>query len=214
MCKQGKFISFEGVDLSGKSLQARLLHERLCANGLPAVLFREPGSTTISEKIRAILLDNKNEELVKEAELLLYSAARTQMVSEQIVPNLEKGNVVICDRFYDSSTAYQGYGRQIDLEFVVQLNTFVTHGRKPALTFLIDVEPETAFLRKEGRPTSLDRLEKEALSFHQRVRAGYLEIAESEAAAGSNRYIVIDGTATIEAIHKEVYEHVTTRLQL
>ena len=212
MSESGRLITFEGVDLSGKSLQARLLFERMRDQGMAVKLLREPGSTAISEKIRSILLDVENEELVKEAELLLYSAARTQMVSQEIIPSLKAGNLVICDRYYDSTTAYQGDGREIDLEFVAQLNTFVTHHIKPDLTFLIDIDPVVAIRRQRAQENGLDRLEKEAASFHRKVREAYLEIARSE--SGRSRFIIIDGDAGVEEIQNQIHTYVKDRLNI
>jgi len=206
----GYLISFEGIDFCGKSLQARLLYDHLLAMDLPAVFLREPGSTGISEKIRKIVLDKENDQMVHEAELLLYSAARTQMVHQEVIPFLRDGKIVICDRYYDSTTAYQGYGREIDLDFVGKLNKFVTKGTTPNLTFLIDLDPELAQTRNRKKGKSFDRLEKEDIEFHERVRAGYLEIAGIS--DNRERVVVVPGNRPAPEIQEEIQKHVLSRL--
>jgi len=204
---QGNLITFEGIDFSGKSVQANLLHGALKDRKLPVLILREPGGTEISEKIRSVLLDNANHKMSAMTEVLLYSAARAQMVRENILPNLEKGTVVICDRYFDSTTAYQGFGRRIDLDFIKKLNNFATEELVPDLTFLIDLDPKIALQRTK---TDLDRLEKEDSEFHQRVRKGYLEIARSN----PDRFVVIDGTQSIEAIQDEIFMKIKLKLPL
>lgn len=203
----GNLITFEGIDFSGKSVQANLLHGALKDRKLPVLILREPGGTEISEKIRSVLLDNANHKMSAMTEVLLYSAARAQMVRENILPNLEKGTVVICDRYFDSTTAYQGFGRRIDLDFIKKLNNFATEELVPDLTFLIDLDPKIALQRTK---TDLDRLEKEDSEFHQRVRKGYLEIARSN----PDRFVVIDGTQSIEAIQDEIFMKIKLKLPL
>ena len=204
---QGTLITFEGIDFSGKSVQANLLHGALKDRKLPVLFLREPGGTEISEKIRAVLLDNANHKMSAMTEVLLYSAARAQMVRESIIPHLEKGFVVICDRYFDSTTAYQGFGRKIDLDFIKKLNSFATEELVPDLTFLIDLDPEIALQRKK---TDLDRLEKEDLEFHQRVRNGYLEIARPN----TERFVIIDGKQSIEVIQDEIFMEVKSKLAI
>lgn len=204
----GLLITFEGIDFSGKSLQAGMLKTRLTKEHRPAILLREPGGTEISEKIRRILLDKENYHMTAQAELLLYSAARSQMVSEQIIPNIAHGKIVICDRYYDSTTAYQGYGREIDLDFVTKLNKFVTYAVQPDLTFLLDLDPQVAQTRGEAGSGQLDRLEQENLNFHRRVRQGYLELAAAE----SDRFVVLDASLSAETIQQEIYEHFKTKM--
>lgn len=206
----GKLVTFEGIDFSGKSVQASLLEEALKNEGSRVFFLREPGGTEISEKIRTVLLDNENYKMNAMTEVLLYSAARAQMVHEIIVPYLAKDFVVICDRYFDSTTAYQGYGRKIDLEFIEKLNNFATQSVIPELTFLIDLEPEVALKRKNEERSGFDRLEQEDLVFHRRVREGYLQIAQSQ----PDRFQVIDGRQTVESIHKEIHRHVTAKLKL
>ena len=204
---QGTLITFEGIDFSGKSVQANLLLGALKDRNLPVLFLREPGGTEISEKIRAVLLDNANHKMSAMTEVLLYSAARAQMVRESIIPHLEKGFVVICDRYFDSTTAYQGFGRKIDLDFIKKLNSFATEELVPDLTFLIDLDPEIALQRKK---TDLDRLEKENLEFHQRVRNGYLEIARPN----TERFVIIDGEQSIEVIQDEIFMEVKSKLAI
>jgi dTMP kinase len=206
----GTLITFEGIDFSGKSVQASLLYERLKSKAVDVLFLREPGGTEISENIRNVLLDNKYDKMQAATEVLLYSAARAQMVAEKVTPHLKSGGVVICDRFYDSTTAYQGYGRQIDLDFIQRLNKFVTQGVKPDLTFLLDLDPEEALKRKDKNGKSLDRLEQEHLKFHQRVRAGYLKIAQAE----PNRFKIINGSRSIESIQEEVLAQTISMLKL
>ena len=204
---QGNLITFEGIDFSGKSVQANFLNEALKDRKLPVLFLREPGGTEISEKIRSVLLDNANHKMSAMTEVLLYSAARAQMVRESIIPHLEKGFVVICDRYFDSTTAYQGFGRKIDLDFIKKLNSFATEELVPDLTFLIDLDPEIALQRKKA---NLDRLEKEDLEFHQRVRNGYLEIARPN----TERFVIIDGKQSIEVIQDEIFMEVKSKLAI
>jgi len=204
---QGTLITFEGIDFSGKSVQANLLLGALKDRKLPVLFLREPGGTEISEKIRTVLLDNTNHKMSAITEVLLYSAARAQMVRENIIPNLEKSSIVICDRYFDSTTAYQGFGRKIDLDFIKKLNSFATEELVPGLTFLIDLDPEIALQRTK---TDLDRLEKEDSEFHRRVRNGYLEIARSN----PDRFVIVDGTQSIEAIQDEIFMEVKSKLSL
>lgn len=207
---QGILITFEGIDFSGKSVQANLLKERLESRHVPVLLLREPGGTPISEKIREIVLDRTHGEMCRETEVLLYSAARAQMVRECILPHLEKGTTVICDRYFDSTTAYQGIGREIDLNFIKKLNNFSVQEIMPDLTFLIDLAPETALQRHQSKGQSLDRLENEKRDFHKRVREGYLELAGNE----TERFVIIDGMQSVADIQKEIFDHVVRRLKL
>jgi dTMP kinase len=194
------FISFEGIDFSGKSTQLELLKDHLVEHNKKVEILREPGGTEISEKIRRILLDNKNEEMVAEAELFLFSASRAQLVREKILPYLEKGIYVITDRFHDSSTAYQGYGRGIPLEVVNKIHQLAIGETIPDLTFFIDIPVGIANeRRKKKSKIKLDRIEIADSEFYNRVRNGYLEIARKE-----ERFKVIDGTQTIETIQNQI----------
>jgi len=194
------FISFEGIDFSGKSTQIELLKDYLIDHKKKVEILREPGGTDISEKVRRVLLDNKNEKMVAEAELLLFSASRAQLVREKIRPYLQKGIYVISDRFHDSSTAYQGYGRGIPIEVVTKVHDLAIGETIPDLTFFIDIPVGIANERKKKKSkVKLDRIEMADIEFYNRVRSGYLEIARQE-----ERFKVIDGTQTIETIQNQI----------
>jgi dTMP kinase len=194
------FISFEGIDFSGKSTQIGLLKDYLVEHNKKVEILREPGGTEISEKIRRILLDSKNEKMFAEAELLLFSASRAQLVRQKIRPYLEKGIYVISDRFHDSSTAYQGYGRGIPLDIVMKVHQLAIGDTIPDLTFFIDIPVGIANERKKKKTkVKLDRIELADIEFFNRVRSGYLEIAKKE-----ERFKVIDGTQTIETIRNQI----------
>jgi len=174
---RGKFITFEGSEGCGKSTQSKLLYQYLKRKGFKVVYLREPGGTKVSEKIRKILLDSKNDSITPMAEMLLYMAARAQVVNEIIAPALKKGKIVICDRFLDSTIAYQGYGLGIDIVLIECLGEFVTSSISPDLTIFLDLP-----LRKglRYRQYSKDRIEKRSLVYHSRVLKGYLKIARTE----------------------------------
>ena len=194
------FISFEGIDFSGKSTQIELLKDYLVEHKKKVEILREPGGTEISEKIRNILLDNKNLVMFAEAELLLFSASRAQLVREKIRPYLQKGIYVISDRFHDSSTAYQGYGRGVPLDVVDNVHNLAIGETVPELTFFIDIPVGIANeRRKKKSKKKLDRMELSDIEFFNRVRSGYLEIARKE-----ERFKVIDGTQTIETIQNQI----------
>jgi len=202
-------ITFEGIDCSGKSTQAKLLVERLEQMGHQVVLLREPGGTTISEQVRDILLDNKHKEMDRITEFLLFSASRAHLVSEVILPALRENKTVVCDRFYDSSTAYQGWGRGINIEDVKRINHIATLGTVPDITFLIDIPPNESVRRKNLMPGSaVDRMEVSGITFYEQVRNGYLAIAKSE----PERFVVIDGMKSVKEIAQEVWMVVSDRL--
>ncbi|WP_337865850.1 dTMP kinase [Ignavibacterium sp.] len=203
------FITFEGIDFCGKSTQVELLKKYFEEKGKSVKIIREPGGTEISEKIRDILLDKKNNKMFMETELLLFSASRAQLVREKIIPYLEKGNVVISDRFHDSSTAYQGFGRGLPIDSVLSIHSLAIGNTIPALTFIIDIPIEVAIKRKaEKTHQELDRIEVSSNDFFEKVRNGYLTLAEKD-----KRFKVIDGTQSIETIHRiiinfiEEFEH-------
>ncbi len=175
----GTFITFEGGEGTGKSTQIRLLAERLEAAGLTVRALREPGGTVVGEAVRRILLDPDHAELGVSTEILLYEASRAQLVDEVIRPALEAGEVVLCDRFFDSTTAYQGYARGIDLARIDALNAAATGGLVPDRTLVLDIDPAIGIRRATAE--SADRLEAEDLGFHVRVRDGFLAIAASGA---------------------------------
>ncbi len=196
----GLFITFEGVDFCGKSTQAQKLTERLSQAGREVLFVREPGGTAISEAVRDILLDNRFVEMHKHTELLLYGAARAQIVAEQIKPALANGKIVVCDRYIDSTTAYQGYGRKIDLSFTTAVNKIATQGLEPDCTFLIDLPVEIAEERRIAGGKQKDRLEIEAVEFYQNIRQAYLDIAKKE----KHRYVVLDGKCSIGEIENKI----------
>lgn len=193
------FITFEGIDLSGKSTQARLLLDHLNRNNKKAILVREPGGTTISEKIREILLDKSNEKMTYPAEFLLFSASRNQLTEEVIKPHLAKDYVVICDRYFDSSTAYQGYGGDINIEHIESVNKIASGGLDPEITFFINISAEESFKRKSVRNQDEDRIEQKKIDYYNKVVNGYFEIANK-----NKRFKIIDGTKKIEDIQAEI----------
>ncbi len=200
------FITFEGIEGCGKSTQARLLLQRLTRLKVPSVLTMEPGGTEIGMGIRRILLDARNWDLPPLAELLLYEADRTIHVERLIRPALHAGKWVVCDRFFDATTAYQGYAREQDMNTVTMLNQMASRGILPDLTFLIDCPAEVGLLRALKRNDSCveqgqDRFEKEKLDFHVSVRQGYLSIAQDN----PERFIVVDGTLKVDELEKIIF---------
>jgi dTMP kinase len=191
------FITFEGIDYSGKSTQANLLHEYFRKNKVKSILVREPGGTKISEKIREILLNREHLEMLPITEFFLFSASRAQLVNEVIKPNLKRGVIVICDRSYDSSCAYQGYGGKLDVKKVFEINDFATTDLVPDITFLIDISPGKAFARAIERH-KFDRIEIKKLSFYKRVHDGFKKIA----AKNKKRFVVLDGSKSVDVIHE------------
>jgi dTMP kinase len=200
------FITFEGIDYSGKSTQAKLLHEYFRKNKLKSILVREPGGTKISEKIREILLNREHLEMLPITEFFLFSASRSQLVNEVIKPNLKRGVIVICDRYYDSSSAYQGYGGKLDVKKVFEVNDFASSGLVPDITFLIDISPRKAFARAAEKH-KFDRIENKKLSFYKRVHDGFRKIASKN----KKRFVVLDGNKSIEEVHKSIVKIVPTR---
>lgn len=199
---RGIFITFEGIDGCGKSTQAERLHAYLRGRRYKVLLVREPGGTPASEKIRAALLDRKLH-VAPLAELLLYEAARAQLVETVILPALEKGWVVIADRFFDSTTAYQGYGRRLDKTLIAALNKTASCGLTPDITFILDVDYRTSLGRRGRVP---DRLEKESRAFFNRVRRGFLSLA------GKRRVVILDGRHNIETLWAAVCDRVEAHL--
>lgn len=197
--KKGLFITFEGIDGCGKSTQFNMLKEYIESKGVPYIVVREPGGTVIGEKIREVLLNKKNDKMVSRAELLLFEAARAQIVDEKIVPALEEGITVLCDRFFDSSIAYQGYARGLGIDKVRELNMYATNGLEPDITFLVNLPIEVAVERRLGRGEAEDRMEALGLKFQEDVATGYLEAAKC-----SDRIKVIDGNRTIDEIFAEI----------
>ncbi|MFB6230406.1 MAG: dTMP kinase [Salinibacter sp.] len=201
-------LTFEGIDGSGKSTQAQLLNERLQEEGHETLLVREPGGTELSERVRSLLLEPALN-VHPMAELLLFSAARTQLVAERIRPALETGRIVICDRFYDSTTAYQGAGRDVaDPEWLQSFHRRVTEGLVPDRTYLVEVDPETARARREEDGDEGDRMEAEDQHFYDRVAASYAALAEEH----PDRILRLDGHRSIEALHGTIWSDVEALL--
>ena len=198
---RGKFITFEGIDGSGKSTQVELLSKYLEALSMDHLIVREPGGTDVGEKIREILL-SKGVKMTARTEFLLYSASRANLTEKIIIPALREGKIVISDRYFDSSTAYQGFGRGIEMEYVDVINRFATFGLMPDITFIIDVRIETSIERKNLR----DRIESEGLEFLERVRKAYLEMAKK-----SERFVLIDGERDPNVIHDEIVNILKSR---
>lgn len=198
---RGKFITVEGTDGAGKSTQIELLVKYLQNNGFEVVVTREPGGTSISEKIREIILDVENGEMSDITEALLYAASRAQHISQKIKPAVEAGKVVICDRFVDSSIAYQGYARGLKMSLIEDVNRYAVDGMIPDMTLFFDIKPEIGIARKKN-VQSLDRIEKEALDFHYKVYNGYKELLEKY----PQRIKRIDAEKNVEEVHAKVVE--------
>ena len=196
------FITFEGGEGCGKSVQARALYRRLLQLAIPAALTHEPGSTPFGRKLGRWLKWTKDTDISPLTELLLFNASRAQLVTRVIQPNLQGGKIVICDRYADSTTAYQSYGRGLDLEMVKAINNTATRGLKPDLTVLLDISVENGLARKRGKRQ--DRFEQEALAFHQRVRDGYLKLAAND----PQRWLVIDASQSKAKISQIIWKRV------
>lgn len=211
----GAFVTFEGIEGCGKTSQITMLGEHLIKKGYSVLMTREPGGTSVGESVREILLNAGNSSMRSLTELFLLEAVRHQHVDEVIVPSLQDGKVVLCDRFSDATSAYQGFGRGIDREMIELINGWSTGGLKPHLTILLDCPVEEGIdrsldrLRKEGKLEGESRFEKEGLEFHARVREGYLEIAKEE----PGRFRLLNATASLEKIHKEIVEIVEECLE-
>ncbi|MBE5732590.1 MAG: dTMP kinase [Clostridiales bacterium] len=198
---QGKFITIEGCEGVGKSTQLALLKEYFENNGIEAVFTREPGGTDIAEKIRGIILDANNKALTPVTELLLYAAARRQHTEEKIIKALKEGKVVVCDRYADSTVAYQGYARNLDKQLINQLNDIAMANVKIDLTLFLDLPPELGFARKGGADKN-DRLENEKLDFHKRVYEGYLAVAQQN----QDRVVKIDSSQSVEGVFSQIVD--------
>jgi dTMP kinase len=203
------FITFEGIDGSGKSTQMRMLGERLRAAGKAVVENAEPGGTPIGMQIRRILLDAKNQELCPTAELLLYFASRAQAVDELVRPALAEGKVVLSDRWTDSTLVYQGCGRGLGVDTVLALDRIACRGLKPDLTLIVDIDLETSLERARARNTitesSETRMDEQSVEFHRKVRDAYHELAAHE----PDRIRLVDGGASVEAVAEEVWNIVS-----
>jgi dTMP kinase len=208
MKKKTVFITFEGIEGCGKTTQATLLGETLRSHNIPIYVTREPGGTRIGDQIRKILLHSENTDLTPLAELLLYEASRAQHVQEVILPNLQNGIHVLCDRYGDASIAYQGAGRALTVSLVKEANRMATRGLQPDLTILIDISPETGLSRARTRNLKFDfaleegRFEEEDSIFHRRVREGYLQLAREDA----ERFRIIDGSGDVEDVRQQIQD--------
>jgi dTMP kinase len=199
---RGLLITFEGIDGSGKTTQARRLYNSLKRRRYPVLFIREPGGTPVSERIRRILL-NDTLEITPLAELFLYEAARAQLAETVIVPELRKGTIVVCDRYFDSTTAYQGYGRGLDRRLARMLNQLASLKTPPDLTFIFDVDFKTSMIRRKKKA---DRLEQESRAFFNRVRRGFRDIAEL------GRTVLLDGRAEINSLAAQVRKRVQAEI--
>lgn len=203
-----RFISFEGIDFSGKSTQILNLKDKLESLNQKVHIFREPGGTKISELIREILLDKTNLSMTSTTEMLLYSAARNQVLSEKILPALESGDFVIADRYVDSTTAYQGFGRQISMDLIKQINHLATNDFLPAVTFFLDLPIAKMLERRQKETNEIDRLESAGTDFFNRVREGYLKIADTE----RNRVQIINADQKVSEISYQIWELVDSKM--
>ncbi|WP_333691673.1 dTMP kinase [Chloroflexus sp.] len=214
----GLFITFEGPEGSGKSTQARRLYERLQAAGYPVILTREPGGTRIGEWIRRILLDLRHTEMAPTTEILLFSAARSQLVSELIRPYLATGGIVVCDRYADSTLAYQGYGLGRDLNELRAITEVATGGLKPDITFYLNIDVEVGLQRKRasrersegasGQVAEWNRLDARDLAYHQRVARGFAELIKQE----PERWHALDAAQSVDELAEQIWQVVSPRL--
>lgn len=202
------FITFEGIDRSGKSTQAVMLKNYLIQSGRKVILIREPGGTKVSERIREILLDKNCKPMNFLTEFLLFSASRRQLTEEVILPNLKKNVIVICDRYFDSSTAYQGYGGKVDINIIKTVNKISTGGLNPDLTFLVDIPFSESVKRKIAMSGTDDRIEARKKTYYNKVVNGYREISKK-----NKRVVLIDGKKSIEEIHKKIITLLNIKLK-
>ena len=207
---RGLFITFEGPEGAGKTTVIQQLAEELKNEELDVVLTREPGGIQIAEQIRSVILDCNNTMMDARTEALLYAAARRQHLVERVLPALEKGSIVLCDRFIDSSLAYQGYARQIGVEEILSINEFATEKRMPDLTVYFDINPEEGLKRIAANTTrEINRLDQEAIDFHHRVREGYLKVIDRF----QDRCIKINAERELNVVYNDVKQHVTSFIQ-
>lgn len=204
--KKGKFITFEGCEGSGKSTQIALIKKYLDDNNIDYIFTREPGGTSISEKIRSVILDVNNKEMCNECEALLYASARAQLINEKIIPALNEGKLVFCDRYLDSSMAYQAHARGLGEEFLKNINAYAIKNCYPDYTVFLNISPKEAFKRKGGMDKD-DRLEQSGMDFHNRVYEGYLKILEKE----GDRFISIEPTGSVEDTHQKIISELKKR---
>jgi len=210
----GQFITFEGIEGCGKTTQIRLLATALRHQGHDVIETREPGGCDIADQIRAVLLDAKNNRMTSPTELLLYAAARAQHVAEVIRPALDAGKTVLCDRFCDATLAYQGYGRQLDIDQITTLNAYACQGVRPDTTLLLDLPVEIGLGRARQRNEqhsgpNEDRFEQESLNFHQRIRQAYLQLADNE----PQRFLIIDAQGNPQTVAERIASAMNTIIQ-
>lgn len=204
------FITFEGGEGSGKSTIIKLIYEQLIKDNFKVVLTREPGGTKISEDIRNVILDKANTKMDSVTEALLYAASRRQHLKELIWPSLKEGKIVICDRYLDSSLAYQGYARGIGKDLILNINKFATDDTYPDITFLFDIKPELGLARiNKNNQREVNRLDLEKIDFHNKVREGFLKLSEEY----KDRFIVIDASKSIDEVFNEVYSKIKEKIK-
>ena len=199
-------ITFEGIDCSGKSTQIKLLEKKLNDNNISYSTYREPGGNPLSEKIREILLD-KSIDMSNEAETLLFLAARAELANKNLFSDFKKNKIVICDRFSDSTLAYQGYGKKMDIDIITRCNKFATNNLEPVLTFILDIDYEITSQRIKGKK---DRMEENSSIFFQNVINGYKKLALKN----TDRYFIIDGVLAKEKIHNLIWDKINERCEL
>jgi dTMP kinase len=205
----GLFITLEGIDFCGKTTQAQKLASYLRRKGYKVLLAREPGGDRVAEKVRRVLLSKANSQMTPLTELFLYEAARSQLTQKTILPALKQGKVVVCDRYFDSTLAYQGYGRGLSKSMIGKLNHIAALGLKPNLTLILDVPVKVSLMRGKKKGRKKDRLEKEKFKFHQRIRKGFLAIARQN----RKRIKVVNGTKNIEETWQKVRKVVDSYLR-
>jgi dTMP kinase len=203
----GLFITFEGCEGCGKSTQAKLLSSKLKTHKVPSLLTQEPGGTPLGEMVRDILKTRSDFNISPLSELFLFSACRAQLITDVISPALNSGRVVVCDRFTDSTVVYQGYGRGLDLDLIKHTNATATGGLIPDVTILLDTQPEIGLQRKHFREE--DRFETEDISFHSKIRKGYLELARKE----PDRWLVVESGKPIAQVSAIIWKHLLPRIK-
>ena len=204
----GLLITFEGGEGCGKSTQARLLYQKLQRHNVPSLLTKEPGGTPLGNKIRSVLKVKRGFTISPLSELFLFSACRSQLIRDVITPALDAGHVVVCDRFSDSTTVYQGLARGLDTSLIVSINVAATGGLKPDVTVLLDILPEQGLLRK--RKIDQDRFDSEEISFHRKIREGYLNLAAQE----PNRWLVLQAGLPVNKLSQLIWEHIRPLIKL
>jgi dTMP kinase len=210
----GKFITFDGPEGGGKSTQIEKLRSYLASKGYDCLATREPGGTSLGQTLRQIILGSRDRKMTDRAELFLILADRAEHTARVILPALDRGQIVLCDRYNDATLAYQGYGRGLDLDALRRMCGYASLGLRPDLTFFLDVDAATGLSRNErfrataGGGETADRFESAGLSFHERVRAGYISLAEGE----PNRIVVLPPSMSVEEVHREIVENVNALL--